>query len=241
MLNIVIAHSSMNFATYLMNYVNNKKENVKVCAILKDSKQTIGILNKRRDIDAIIIEFNIVLEIIEQKDQIEDIEKYRKTCIVIADKEQDINKLRRNPIIHSAIIKSAKLLETFQKINKLISYKEKEKKEGEAIKGKITEELLYLGYDFSRKGTRYLVETINYIAINYDKYLDNLERDVYPEISKKYKDSVLNVKYNINRVNNAMYYECEPEKLKKYFHFDVDVKPRIKTVITTVVNKVYDK
>lgn len=240
MLNIVIVHSNISFSIYLMNYLNNRKENVKVCAILKDSEQTISILNKNRDIDIVIVEFNLVSEILEQMENLDNIEKYRKTCIVIADNEQDTSKIKTNSMIYSIVTKSTKLLELFQKINKLIEYKEKEKNDNE-LRGKITEELLYLGYDISRKGTRYLVETINYVAINYDKYLENLERDVYPEVSKKYQDSVLNVKYNINRVNNAMYCECEVEKLKDYFCFENDEKPRTKTVINTVVNKVYNR
>ena len=34
----------------------------------------------------------------------------------------------------------------------------------------------------------------------------------------------------------VMYYNCEVSKLKKYFHFDVDTKPKTKTIINTVLN-----
>lgn len=35
-----------------------------------------------------------------------------------------------------------------------------------------------------------------------------------------------------------MYYNCEIEKLKNYFNFDIDIKPKIKTVIETIVRKI---
>lgn len=45
-------------------------------------------------------------------------------------------------------------------------------------------------------------------------------------------------KCSINRANNHMYYGCDIEKLKKYFILNKAVKPTIKTVINTIVNKV---
>lgn len=60
-------------------------------------------------------------------------------------------------------------------------------------------------------------------------------------MAKKYNTSIHNVKSNINRANNLMYYNCDIEKLKKYFTFDIDVKPKIKTVINTVINKISKK
>ena len=35
-----------------------------------------------------------------------------------------------------------------------------------------------------------------------------------------------------------MYSECELERLKKYFKFDKDTKPKVKTVIYTVMNNI---
>ena len=35
-----------------------------------------------------------------------------------------------------------------------------------------------------------------------------------------------------------MYYECDVNKLKKYFYFRDDIKPSVKTIIDTIVNKI---
>ena len=55
---------------------------------------------------------------------------------------------------------------------------------------------------------------IEYIAKNKE---ENLEKDIYPIISKKCNQTFHNIKCNINRANNAMYYECEEERLKLFF------------------------
>ena len=97
------------------------------------------------------------------------------------------------------------------------------------------------GYDISYRGTKYLVSVIEYISLNQNCNTENLKKNVYPTVAKKYNTSIHNVKSNINRANNLMYYNCDIEKLKKYFTFDIDVKPKIKTVINTVINKISKK
>lgn len=106
------------------------------------------------------------------------------------------------------------------------------------IHNKIIQEIIYLGYDFSYTGTQYLIQTIEYIVSNPDKYLKNLEKYVYSELAKNNNTSIHNIKCNINRANNMMYVSCEVDKLKKYFGFSSDVKPKVKTVINTIINKI---
>lgn len=127
--------------------------------------------------------------------------------------------------------------EIIRKINELFEYKESIKK-SKILKNKITEELLYLGYDISHKGTQYLIKTIDYIATNPNKDLEKLERNIYPKIAYIYNDSVHNVKCRINNATTIMYCNCEIEKLKKYFHFDIDTKPKVKTIINTIIRKI---
>lgn len=106
------------------------------------------------------------------------------------------------------------------------------------IKDKVMEELLYLGYDISHKGSQYLIKVIEYIVSNSDKNIENLERDVYPQISLLYNTSIHNIRCRINKSTTEMYYNCDIEKLKKYFKFDEDVKPKVKTIIYTIINKI---
>lgn len=70
------------------------------------------------------------------------------------------------------------------------------------------------------------------------KEVSKLERDIYPVLSKKYGESIHNIKCSINRATTSMYYECDVNKLKKYFYFRDDIKPSVKTIIDTIVNKI---
>ena len=46
--------------------------------------------------------------------------------------------------------------------------------------------------------------------------------------------------YLMNYINkkNEHIKDCEVEKLKKYFSFSIDTKPKVKTVINTIINKI---
>jgi hypothetical protein len=66
----------------------------------------------------------------------------------------------------------------------------------------------------------------------------NLQKDIYPIISKIFHKSAHNIKCNINNATEAMYYNCNISTLKEYFGFYEDIKPTVKTVIYTVLNKI---
>ena len=59
MVNILIIEDNVHFATVLMNYINNKNENIKVCAIAKDGKEALEILKTRKNIDVILLDLKI--------------------------------------------------------------------------------------------------------------------------------------------------------------------------------------
>ena len=101
----------------------------------------------------------------------------------------------------------------------------------------IVQELTYLEYDLSLKGTQYLINTIEIISNGEYGEVYNLEKDVYPIITDLYNSTVHNIKNNINRANNSMYIKCEIGKLKNYFGFSIDEKPKTKEIINTVIRK----
>ena len=129
--------------------------------------------------------------------------------------------------------------EIIRRINELFEYKEKTKKVN-ILKDNITKELLYLGYDISHKGTQYLIKVIEYIIENPNMELEKLEK-IYSKIAITYNTSPINIKCRINRATTEMYYNCGIEKLKKYFNFDTDIKPKVRTVINTIIIKFYNK
>ena len=89
------------------------------------------------------------------------------------------------------------------------------------------------------KNKQYLMQSIIYVALNPYKDLYNLEKKVYPTIAKMYNDSTHNIKCRINVETTEMYFNCNTEKLMKYFNFSVDIKPKVKTVINTILRNVF--
>lgn len=110
------------------------------------------------------------------------------------------------------------------------------------LKNEIINELEYLGYNISHVGTRYMQDII-YIMIkqNFD-ITCNIKKDIYPFLYQKYQKSYNNIKANINRATEIMYYECNEDKLKKYFNnICIIEKPTPKYVINSISNKVKQK
>lgn len=238
MVNIVIADDNMNYATNLMNYINIHNNNIRVCNISRDGKETLDVLNSYDNIDAVLLDFKMpIYNADELLCKINNKNKYSKSFIIISGEFELARRLYDNDMVYSIISKLTSAPLIMSKINELIASKEDENKEKETKK-KIVNELLYLGYDISHKGTLYLIDTINYIQNNPDKYLDNLKKDVYPVVASHNNESAHNIKCYINRETTEMYFRCESKKLQKYFSYVEDTKPNVKTVINTILNKI---
>ncbi len=234
MVNVLIVDDNLHYAMSLMNFINKKNTNIRVSHISADGNDAINIINNDNNINVILLDLelpklngNIVLEKIKNKN------RYYKSIIVISGNFDLIRKIKDTNMIFSIISKTIDNNTLINKINELIECREKDIK-----KQKIIDELLFLGYDFSYKGTRYLVDVIEYIYMNQDKNIDVLERCVYPEIAKGYGTSVHNIKCNINRATNEMYCEADFSKIEKYLKMEKDVKPKLKTIINIIINKI---
>ena len=108
----------------------------------------------------------------------------------------------------------------------------------ERSRRKIAKELEYIGYEFKYKGTHYLLDTIYELYWqNTNTMTDNLQTGIYPIIAKKYDKTVYNIKSSIGKATDCMYYDCDMDKLVKYFHLSYDTKPTPKQVVFTVINK----
>lgn len=238
MVNVLIADDNVNYAISLMNYMNKINSNIKVCNIAKDGKETLKILNSKNSIDIILLDYKMPFyNGQEVLDKINDKNKYNNSVIVISGELDRIVRLHKNSMVYLVQYKSIGLEEIALKVEELSIQKDKEKKNN-MLKEKITNEILYLGYDFSHKGTKYMIETINYISLNTDRSFESLEKDIYPIIAKKYNESVHNIKCRINSATTAMYYNCDSKELQEYFSFYTDTKPKVKTIINTILNKI---
>lgn len=124
--------------------------------------------------------------------------------------------------------------------NNMIIEKNRKKSENE-IKNKIESELKKIEYNFSYKGTEYLVETI-YILYNIKKenlceHEYNFELEIYPIVAKKYNTSVNTVKCNIRNATDKMYYDCDEKILKEYLRDFEFSKPGAKRIAFGVLAK----
>lgn len=238
MVKVLISDDNIHYATHLMNSINEKNNNVRVIGIAQNGLETMQKI-KRNDIDIIILD--LIMPIFDGYwvlDRIKEYQKLNHSCIVISCDITEAYKIKNKPSIYKILSKNISMKNIVNNINELVTYKEEIAREN-TIKNKIREELHFLGYNFSHKGTVYLMEAIKFVSLNPDKELENLEKTIYPTISKKYVKSVHNIKCSINRATTQMYYQCEIERLKKYFHFCIDKKPNVKTIINTIINKIY--
>ncbi len=240
MVNVLIVDDNIYFAKSLMNYINQKNQNIRVCGLIEDGQTTLNILNNKNNIDIILLDYKIPIyngdEVLKK---IKDEKKYEKSCIVVTGIYEARSKFYNNNMVYKVIDKTSSLSDIIENINELVEYKET-LKHSTCIKNKIILELVSLGYNISHNGTLYLVDTILYIYNNKDKDIDidNLTKNIYPIIANKYKKSVHNIKCSIVRETNEMYTNCKIEKLKKYFYYSDDIKPNVKTVINTIINRI---
>ena len=93
-------------------------------------------------------------------------------------------------------------------------------------------------FDFKLIGTTYLQDAIVYAYLTKEKYLfENLEKDIYPYLSKKYNICVSNIKGAIIRSINNMKEHLTTADLKR----ESDILPEkltSKFIISEIVNKI---
>lgn len=99
----------------------------------------------------------------------------------------------------------------------------------------ILKELSKLNFKRYTKGFKYLNEAI-YICIKNSDAIDNLQKNVFPCIAKKYnEESLLKVKWCIEQAIKTMYNNTEINILCKYFNIEENLRPSLKFIIYTVV------
>ena len=107
------------------------------------------------------------------------------------------------------------------------------------LKKLIYSELRHLHYNLSYCGTHYIADIIIELFNRKKSYAINLEKEVYPILSKKYHKSICNIKNNISQANKIMYYDCKEEIIKEYFHSTN--KPKTKEIVYVILDKISQK
>ena len=216
MIKVLISEDDIYYATLLMNSINEINNNIRVIGIAQNGLET---LQKISDNEIDIILLDLIMPKLDGYQVLEKIKynkKYENSCIVISGDFSEFWKLKNNSLVYRVLPKNIGINNIVKNINELIIYKEQANYENK-VNYKIRKELIILGYDFSHKGTIYLFKAIKYVMFNPDKELENLEKAIYPIISKKYTTSIHNIKCSINRATTQMYCQCEVDRLKNIF------------------------
>lgn len=234
MLNLLIIDKDLNNSIHLLNFISENNRQLKIHCITDNIIEGIKILNTG-SIDITIINLNEdINSIINNLNTISNLytEKYKKSVILIS---KNIQNVFPNYYIFEYLHSTENMSLILSKINELVQNKSIQFNDS-ILLNRINKELEYIGYNLSYIGTKYLSESIALIYNNYN-FSDNLNRTVYLILAKKYHKNVNNIKCNIMSATNNMFYECDENRLKKYFNFYTICKPKPKLVIYTVLNK----
>ncbi len=144
MINVLIADDNIEYAVNLMNYINEKNKNIKICKITKNGKETLEFLNLNNDIDVVLLDYKMPFyNGIQILGKIKNKSKYFGSIIIISGELDSIAQLLKNEMIHSVIFKTTSMERIIKRINELFEYKEENKKIYMMINN-IVNELLYL-------------------------------------------------------------------------------------------------
>lgn len=106
------------------------------------------------------------------------------------------------------------------------------------IRKKTTLLLQEFKVDFKLTGTKYLLESIVYSYQNRDNYLfENLEKEIFPYVSKQFSVTPAKVKWSIIRTINSMNTRLEQTNLKQnYTNFPDKITSKV--LIAEIVNRI---
>lgn len=241
--NILIITKDMKYCKSLINKIHKDLKDVMVCSIASNDKEiAYSLLNY--NIDLVLIDSTYKYYINLEMKKIITKRKLKNSIILILDHELDEINMISSKYLYDYVMKNANLSSIIQKIKILVYTKESLKSCGNnrvqqtILKEKIKNELLYLGYNSSHKGTKYLIEAIYLLSTLKDYYENNLERDIYPIIGKKYGKSVNTIRGCIRFATDTMTYECEEKRLKDYLYMKQYIKPGGKNVVEAVLGRI---
>jgi len=238
MFNLLIVEDDFVQAQHLINCICKSLSNIRLYNIISTAQECINILKEEPDIDIIILDLSLpdmsgkfIIEYIEKN----NIEKYKNSLIIHSGYIDLITQVRLSKYVFSYIFKGSSSDMLISEVKRLTL--EKKFVENDSNIRKRTNQLLYnLHFNFNHLGTKYLSDCICKAFISPDKYNIVLQTDLYPDIAKKYNKSPHNIKSNIIKSLNSMYYECDENVLKNFLHKDsVSSAPTVKDFIIAAI------
>lgn len=232
--NILIVEKDVNYCIDLINIIIKNHKELKLVGVATTVDDALNCI-KNDCIDIILINAEMIKDI-----DIKYLKKYENSIIILTNSNtkfvckyytqsyQIINKQEDIGILN-------------QKLNDLV-LKNRKVYNVKDLREIIKDELIHLEYNQTYKGFDYLIETL-FLLINLEEYSeDNLSKNIYPIVAKKFDTSPSNVKYNIRNATVTMYFDCPVDKLSNYLGFNVSSKkPKTKTIICIIENNIRKK
>lgn len=239
MLNVLVIEDNPHLLKNIVNAISSQISDVKLYCISFDGESILELL-KESYIDIIILDLKLSgisgVDIINYIDN-EKLYRYKNSIIVFSGEINMINTIIYSPYLYSYILKGEGYNKLIDSVNLLVTEKENDYNI-DRLRYKIDNELKFLNYNFSYDGTKYLREAIIEVYKIKDKFDGNLEKNIYSIIAKKHNKKINTIYCNIKQATNIMITECREEILTKYFNYSYFVKPKIKEIIITIINKI---
>lgn len=235
MINILIADDNNKLVELIFKSIIRKNNEYRLMDYTFDGENALKSILKYNP-DVILLDINmpkidglsIIKKIISEK------KKKIPYIIIITAFKDKINFFMNNKNIYGIIDKGSGFSNLITEINRYLNNICNELKE-ENAENKTKQELANFEFNFSNLGTIYLIDTINY-ALEKEKI--NLEGDIYLKVAKKYKVTVMNIKWNIEKSIKSMKRYTDNKIIEKYFNIDNINNLTIKNFITIVSNKI---
>lgn len=233
MISAIIVDNRLNYLKNFFNDIINHFKEIHLTHIATTILEAYNIIANSQ-VDLVFINLNIINpNAIHTLNKLYNINILNPNTTFIFYKNNNIKKNVSNLYAKSFVINIEQPLSTiFKNIKKIIN-----QFETSMVYNNIIDQLLFIGYNFKYKGTKYILDAILYIyKKNNISLLDNLEKNVFPYLCTKYSKSLNNIKTNIIKATNYAYLYQNKNFIKNYFK--ADIKPTPKVVISIILDKV---
>lgn len=239
MINILLVEDDLSFCQKIITTICITNINFRIAGIAC-TKNDFLYLTSNQQIDIILVDIKKYNS--TQFNQVIKKHNYKTSIILMLNNQNEIDFKFNTPYIYDYILKKNINDELLLKIISLIysrfSFKLYNPSLENKIRKLITNELKKIGYNFTYVGTKYLLETVYILYSLKNYYYDNLERDIYTIVAKKYKKNAHNIKCNIRNATDIMYYENEETKISNYIGNCKIFKPSANRIIYSILSKI---
>ena len=236
MQNLLIIEDDLIQSHNLANTICRANSNIRLYGIVPTGDEAKNII-KEEIVDIVILDLKLPdmtgIELIEFISN-NNLEKYEESVIIYTGDMSLLSKAINNKYIYNYCSKNMGVEYIVKHINNLVNEKENQFVPS-YLNSQIKFELKKLNFDFSYNGTKYLYECIYQAYISDNKYDINLDREIYPMISKKYQKTKNSIKTNIFHAISMMYYDTDEKVLSNYFGYNIINKPKTKELISTIM------